>query len=210
MHNRFSFKMYLAGYLLCLSGCVPVFSDLQSARTVGQGKVELTPGVSQHYIVDSDNSEDIQQNLGLQFAYGLTPRLDFRMRYEYIRNDFGSSGARVVGLGLKYGILPDILAIYVPVGGIINPDFEERFFQTQPTLLLTLPLVADKLELNTAAKSIIYLEDGDNSNVAWNVGLGLSTNLKKWAIRPEYGRLYELGSPSAPFSHFSLGFSWVF
>ncbi len=210
MLNRFYFKMNLAGYLLCLSGCVPVFSDLQSARNVGQGMVEVTPGISRHYIVGSDNSENIQQNVGVQLAYGLTSRLDFRLRYEFLRNGFGSSGARVVGLGLKYGILPDVLAIYVPVGGIINLDYEERYFQTQPTLLLTLPVLANKLELNTAAKSIFYLEDGSNMNLAWNIGLGMSSNLKKWALRPEYGRLYELRSTGAPYSQFSLGFSWVF
>jgi len=203
--NWLLFLLLAAG----LTSCAPVFSDLQSARTVGKGKVELTPGATNTYAVDSENSSAIQQHFGAQLAYGLTRRLDVRLRYENISTNFEIPSVDVLGFGLKYAVVPDILAVYVPVGGVINKNFEERQFQTQPTLLFTLPIVANKIELNMAGKSIFYF-DYEGVNMAWNMGFGLSTNLKKWVLRPEYGRLYEIDGQGAPLSQLSLGFSWVF
>lgn len=203
-----NFLLFCLGISLTFTSCAPVFSEMQSARTVGKGKIELTPALSQTFNRTEGENEVIQEQIGGHLAYGITPRLDIRLRYEYLQSSYEETiNFQAMGLGLKYAIVPQRLAFYLAVGGIIQGS-EEAQMQCHPTLLVTLPLVTNKLELNLSTKSILYFDVYD-PNVIWNLGLGLSTNLNKWTFRPEYGRFYGIEDGSR-LHQFSLGFSWIF
>ncbi len=108
--------------------------------------------------------------------------------------------ANVFGIGPKASLIKDGLAAYVPVGFAFGGDVDGiEEFEVQPTLLLTLP-VGEYIEVNPSAKGII----GDDFYVAFNVGLGLSSDFNKWAIRPEYGMLFNPGE-EGHFGQFSIG-----
>lgn len=76
-------------------------------------------------------------------------------------------------------------------------------FEVQPTLLLTLP-VGEYIEVNPSAKGTIGEED---FYMAFNLGLGLSADFNRWAIRPEYGMLFNPGE-EGHFGQFSIGFMY--
>src|SRR5690606_16090129 len=180
--------LLLAAISLGLAGCSPVFSDLQSARTVGQGRVELTPHYTSASVSDGESSEGIQRHVGLQAAIGITPRFDIRLRYENVwLNDTGfGDGISLLAIGPKVSLLENHIALSVPIGRALGEGTLESW-QIHPTLILTLPAVPDKLDVTLAPKYLVSLCSDCENYIAVNMGLAISSNLRKWAIRPEFG-----------------------
>ncbi len=190
-----------------LPACAPVFSDLQSAKLVGKQHVEVTPSFSSVSFSDDDGSEHIQNHFGVQVAAGVHDKLDMRLRYENVQVADDGPSVSVLGFGPKIQLFKDRIAAYLPVGFAFGSDIEAgETWAIHPTLLLTAPAHRN-VEINASAKYLVPLssDDGDNL-VAFNLGLGLGPNLKRWAIRPEVGFLLNPGE-DGHFTHFSLGVS---
>ncbi|SEF63069.1 hypothetical protein [Algoriphagus boritolerans] len=71
-------------------------------------------------------------------------------------------------------------------------------------MLFTLPFTKEKLEATVAPKYIIPFCEGCEGNFATNFGLGCSSDFRAWALRAEYGRIFE----GDGMGQFSLGFSF--
>lgn len=199
-----------------LPHCAPVFSELQSARTVGKNRFEFTPSYSTVSITSDNETDGVQNHLGLRAAYGITPRTDIRMMYERVwfkdelvdgfEEDF--RGVDVIGIGPKFSLLENILAVSLPVGRALGEDSKDSW-QFHPTVLLTLPAVPDKVDITLAPKYLFtFCEDCDDL-IAVNLGLAFSSDLSRWAIRPEYGMLFNPGEKGR-FGQFSIGLSYTF
>ncbi len=200
-----------------LSSCAPVFSDMQSARTVGKNRVELTPSYSKVKFNYDGESEVYQTQAGMQVAYGLTSKIDIRARYEYLRFDMlnsfailGSNNkAQVFGIGPKLNVINQYLSIYLPFGRAFG-EYADDSWQFHPTIIATIPAVKNKLDINSSVKYLVPLQAESQDNLlAFNFGLALSNNLNRWAIRPEYGILMN-PTGDGYFNHLSLGISYVF
>ncbi len=194
---------------LLSSGCAPVFSELQSAKLVGEDEWEITPSVTEVQYSNDGESDEVQTHVGFQAAYGLRGDIDLRIRYERITVDMGESDSwacNILAFGPKFETSKDKSAFYVPVGFAYGENIDDisKTWEIHPTLLFTLPL-GDQVEFNPSAKALIAL-NRENSDVRYavNLGAGLSTNLDSWAIRPEIGFLFNPGS-EGHFIHFSIG-----
>jgi hypothetical protein len=189
-----------------LPSCAPVFSEMQSAKLVGKGNVELTPSASAVLSSGGGETEHVQDHLGLQVATGVADKVDVRARYEHVRVEGGDGGVHVLGGGPKIALVKDKVAVYVPVGFAFGEDIEAGdTLQVQPTLLLTAP-ISSRFELNGSAKYIHPFDADSDDLVALNVGVGLSADLERWAVRPEVGILKNPGEEGS-FLQFSLGVS---
>ena len=206
---RFLIISYLAFFVFVfLPGCAPPFSALQSAKLVGKGKIEVTPSFSAVYFSNEGSMEHVQNDYGLQGAYGLGDRFDVRLRFEFINVHLGeevSFNANVLGLGPKIGIMKDGIALCLPVGFAFGGDIEDisETWQFHPTFLFTLP-IGNNFEFNPSTKALVPLSGDGDVLIAFNLGAGISTNLEKWAIRPEAGFLVNPGE-EGHFTHFSIG-----
>jgi len=180
--------------------CAPVFSDLQSAKLAGKGNLEVTPGFTTASFSGDGETSHIQDHYGFQVGYGLSRKLDLRARFENIRLDDNSGSANIFGIGPKFSFLEDRIAGFVPIGFAFGGDVDGiDEFEVQPTLLFTLP-VGNYIEINPSIKGIISSE----FYMAFNLGLGLSTNLDRYVLRPEYGMLFHPGD-KGHYGQFSLG-----
>ena len=207
--SLFCFLFVPLAFML-IPGCVPVFSELQSARTVGQNRIEIAPSFSSVHYSEEGETDGAQNHMGMQVAYGITPNIDVRARYEYLWtiNDAFEEGVHIFGIGPKFGIVKDKIAFYAPIGRALGEDYKDSW-QLHPTLLLTLPVMRDKIDITLSPKYLLlFCEDCDDL-IAINLGLSFSTNLHKWAIRPEYGLLFDPGE-SGYYGHFSIGLSTTF
>lgn len=194
-----------------LSSCAPVFSDLQSARTAGQGNVELTPSFSTVNFSSDGESDHVQNHVGLQAAYGVTDKFDLRLRYEaiWLGEELDDGTVNVLGLGAKYNFIEDILSLYVPIGTGFGDEVETNdSWQMQPTLLVTLPAVQDKLDITLAPKYLLTFCEGCDDLFALNFGMAFG-DLNNWAVRPEYGMLFNPGEDGY-YGQFSIGLSYTF
>jgi hypothetical protein len=130
----------------------------------------------------------------------LADRVDVRARYTHVE------GVNEVALGPKLSLLQDRIGIALPVGFAFGGGVRSsKTWQTHPTLLLTAP-VDRHFELNASGKVLVPFSEGDTL-VAFNVGLGVG-DLDRWAIRPEFGMLFEPGQ-GGHFSQFSVGVTYV-
>ncbi len=203
-------SLILTLLLILMQSCAPVFSELQSARTVGKNRVDVTPSFSTVGFTDEGDSDGVQNHIGIQGAYGLHDRVDIRLRYEYIwlKDNDGEGGYHVLGLGPKVGLYRDYIAFAMPIGTAIGDDVEDAW-QLHPTALFTWPVYRDVLDVNLASKYLITFCDGCDDLIAINLGLAVSRDLGLWAIRPEFGILLNPGE-SGFYSHFSVGISKTF
>lgn len=200
----------LLAFQFVYQSCVPVFSELQSARMVGKGRYELTPMFSTISGSGQGTTEHLQNEYGLQAIIGLSDKVDFRLRTEvitYEASDYSDWGA-ILGFGPKVSLIKDKMALSLPFGTALQEDFMNEW-EFQPTLLLTWPVVHNKVDITLSPKYILTFCDDCQNLGAINIGFSLSTDLSKWAIRPEYGHLYDFGE-SGHAGQFSIGVSKVF
>ncbi len=189
--------------------CAPLASEMQGARLVGRKHVEITPGYSSVQFAQKEPRtreevvpESTGKVMGIQLAYGVSDKVDFRARVEQIT--FRNVTTTVFAIGPKVSLIKDRVALYAPLWFV---DFKPA--QLQPTVLFTLPLVRSKIEFNPSVKSILSVGGYDPNNglmVAVNTGLAISTDTRKWALRSEYSIVHDVKN-SCYYRSFSIGLS---
>ncbi len=190
-------SVLLVGTLILTSSCVPVFSDLQSARTLGSGGVEATP-----YYTNTANEIS---HLGLNFGVGVSEGVDIRGKIDH--NWYGNSedGEKytILGIGPKISLVPNRLSLFVPFGRALGQE-QNQTWETHPTLFYTQPLIPDILELTIAPKYLKYMCEDCGGSFATNLSLAYGKNLNHSALRLEYGRVLAGGSVG----QLSIGYSF--
>lgn len=202
--------LLLLSLLTAITGCAPLFSDMQGARLVGKRQFELTPGYSSVAMVSQDYKGGVANFAGLQAAYGLSDQVDLRFRYEHawLKESFqvdeiGDMPFNIYSIGPKINVVRDRVSLFLPMLLIA-----ESLAQFQPTFLFTVPLAPRQVEFNPSVKYLFNLCSACSGNmVAFNFGMAFSNDTSKWAIRPEYGVLYSFAD-SGRFSNFSIGLSF--
>lgn len=170
--------------------CAPVFSDLQSARLLPKGGIEVTAQGTSTWFSDPDESEHVQNHLGAQVGLGLSDRVELRTRYERLLVGDDGGSANLVALGPKIGLVRDRLALHVPLALAFAGDSESVAWATQPSLIATFP-VSDAIELNPSVKYTIPIDDADGfRGLALNLGLGLGRRDAVLVFRPEAGVMF--------------------
>ncbi len=203
----------LIGFALStsLSGCVAPFSDLQSARLAGPNRLEVTPSYSAVSVSSERETEELWNSFGIQAAVGISNQVDLRLRYERINlPDSDESGVNVLGFGPKFGVIADKIAVFVPIGFAFGGGIEtSETVQVHPTLLLTFPL-HENVELNASAKALIPVTERDIDDLAaFNIGIGVGPDLRRWVVRPEIGFLFNPGEEGR-LRHLSIGLTYFF
>ena len=189
--------LVLASALAFAAGCVAPFSEMQSAKMLGKGNFEVTPGFTTVSVSDEGETEHLQNEIGAQIGYGIANFLDLRLRYEHIYASVEDEGetetisANVLAFGPKFRLAKDWLALYIPIGFGFGGDLDSEdisdTWQVHPTLLMTLP-IGKFLEINPSAKIMIpFSSDSFDTLYAFNLGLAISSDISKWAVRPEVG-----------------------
>ena len=222
IYNQFSILVII---LFISSNCAPVTSDMQSAKLTGKGGMELTIDKgSLDYESDENQISEIQDNLGLLFAYGLSEKFDLRGRYESINlNNIDNDGDEItkyslMRLGLKHEIITNKLALYLPYSIYYNSEGEDGPKTLEPTLIYT-KTIKDAYELNPSAKVIIPMDEemvDDDLGLAFNLGFGLNpgrllkkVEFEKAVFRAEYGIYFPPGSEGESwYSHTTFGLSY--
>jgi hypothetical protein len=201
---KVSFSLVGLFLILLANGCAPIFSEMQSARTVGKNNVDATASFSSVNLSNDGEREHLQNHVGFQAAYGLSDAVDLRIRYAYVwvDEDINDIRANVLGFGPKVSLVKDRLSVYLPIGFAFGSDFKENAnWQIHPTLLGTIPIV-DNFDFNPSVKVLVPIKESVTT-VAFNLGLGIKLN-ENLTLRPEYGMLFDPGEEGSR-KQFSIG-----
>lgn len=192
-------------FAVLFAGCAAPFSDFQSARTAGRGKVEATASYSAVTLEDSK----VQDQVGAHAGIGLTDNVDLRARYERIYvDDVDADAFQVFGAGPKVALEEGRAALYLPFGFAFGEDVETSdSWEFHPTLLLTQP-VSPWIEIGLSFKMMFPLSgEGRDARYAANIGLGIGPERLSYIFRPEVGIMLVPDALDDPFFHFGIGFS---
>jgi hypothetical protein len=170
---------------LILGGCfLPPAGNVQDARTVGKGNVRVT-GFWSGLVDAGEDGEKLADEFGVLLGLGGSDRSEIQLRIERIDLTDEDDGYQFASLGPKFGLIEDQVALLVPLGWYMGEDVEtSETFQIQPGLLETVS-VNRNFEVNAAQRFIIPFNSGLFTWLNLGFGVGLSTDLDRWAILPE-------------------------
>lgn len=191
------------GLVALFGACSSPFSEFQSARMAGPGEIEF----SGHYSKVGISGGFYQDQLGAQLGVGVTNSFDIRARYESVLFEDQSIG--VFGFGPKFSMYENQAAVYLPVGFAFGEGIKtDRSWEVHPTILTT-HAVSPRFEINVSMKALLSLnyDDGYNTRLAINVGLGIGPEDLSYMFRPEAGVMVH-HSGGDPFYHLGLGMSF--
>ena len=202
-HRQISKTVLITMAVVSAAACTPPFSELQSARLVGVGHREVTAGYNTVNAGYSGQNAHVQNEVSAQAAFGVAANTDIRARYDHIATANGSFHA--LSAGPKFGLVKDAVSLYLPVGIGWGGEMESaRTLVLNPTLLASSRL-DQHAELTGSMKYYWWMHNTNEPKLfAWNLGLGLSSDLDRWALRPEVGLLRDV-KDSGHNAQFSLG-----
>lgn len=193
---------YGVSLIILSAGCfTPINTTFDSAKLLTKGEVEIQGNGSLYRFGSLIDNPSIgtNKNLGLSIGYGISDRINVKLRYEYLRSGFSMNlfdeeitlgDIHYLELGGKIPLVKNKLALTVPLGVYFNQN--GSFYCIDPRLTYTYRL--NKIfEASVIPKThLLFAEDEFLAMPGINIGLGISSNLDKWAIRPEFGYDFNL------------------
>jgi hypothetical protein len=197
----YSFYVILMGLL---SSCIaPVNLTYQSGRTLEKGAFDIQASHSRYYYNNADktsNGNNINNNFGIAMGYGITDSYNLRFRYEYAKmhstysNDFldlhDLNSMSVIEVENKFKFKYANVSFGLPLSFyFFNRSTAANIgvMVLDPRFYLTMFSSTNIFELTVVPKAHIFVGQGFAVMPGFSVGMGISNNLKQWAIRPEIG-----------------------
>lgn len=192
-------------FSLCFVSCafVPINNQYEKAGMLKKGNIELSGNVTGNSITGGGESEIINKNVGIRAGYGISDKFDLKIRYERLiptkANEVEFSGSNYFSIVPKISLIPDRLSLLIPLS---RYTFKDEFSDTKrkeslnsiaPQILYTITGAKKKNDLTFGFKTDFLFggggEDGGGAAVipGLTIGAGFSSDLSKWAIRPEIG-----------------------
>jgi len=205
-------KLVILGIIpILLTGCfAPVNLSYDSAKTLNKGQIEIQ-GMYSSYNVTNDTLSTalINQNYGGSIGYGFTDKYTLKARYEYIaptitfQKVFGDISDEFDGMNSmsyfeinnKLMLIKNTLTISLPLGAyfynskvIDVKNGGMGWLSFDPRVYLTFFRSTNIFELSLVPKlHVLFGTFGGYVTPGISLGIGLSSNLDRWSIRPEVG-----------------------
>lgn len=210
--------------LIFLIGCaIPVNTTLESAQMLDKGHIGIHGSYSRNYGMNFNSGRDApfsvyNKNYGFGLEYAFSDNYNMRLKYARLDcdlslADFGFTGfigdweipnLNFIELSNKFCLVKDKMAIAVPLSFYFHEEGLQSDVTIEPKFLWTIRK-NDKFEFSVIPKvKLMISNDGVLFLPGINVGMGLSTDLNKYAIRPE------LGIDAGLFFTFAIGCNYYF
>ncbi len=203
-------KQFIGFFLILflLAGCfAPVNLGFDNAKLLGKKESRITANYSSYYGLvyeDPDSEQDkslfrtghVSNNYGLAFNYGISDKFNLGARYERLaitlteieifgkKYDYALNNINYAEISCKINLKDDMLSLGVPVGLYFIKD---KFFSViDPRIYWTIR-ENNKFEFTVTPKAHLLIAGGFGVMPGITFGVGLSSNLDQWAIRPEIG-----------------------
>lgn len=209
-------KKYFLNFLvitILFSSCAlsPVGTHYDSAKSLKKNQLEASGSFTHYEVADEESNLVSNYNFGFRVGYGISDQFDVKIRYEIltpIDNEAGDflNPVHFGSIEPKLSFANNKLAFKLPLN-IYSNDFSTNsnpVFSISPAFMGTADLKKNIAESTLSLSYQHFFSEDLISLVGLNLGFGFSSNLEKWAIRPELGVLFG--------SHvfFGIGFNYNF
>lgn len=196
MKTIHSFSIALAICLLAFTQCVVPF---ESARMLPKGSTELKASYSYVSAREDGEGEKLNDGLGFGLGYGVSDRFNLKFRYERVSTE---GNLNFIAFGPKFALKPNRIAAALPVWSYFVEG--ESTWGISPTLLFNVLPPSKTFETNIGLRSDFFFEEDVDALIGLNLGFGISQDLDRWAIRPDFGLMLNPGESGVLLS-FGLG-----
>ena len=170
--------------LMLVSGCAPMFSY---ARMLPPGHIEVTPSVSPSFVSGGGETAHAWNDFGVRVQAGLSDRVGWGAGYNRtvltVDDAANGFGFNTVAFGPKVSLMPERLAVAVPVTFSFGEGTDSDHWLVNPTLLMTLP-VNERVDFNPAVRLLVPICDDCKTAIAFHAGFGLRAG-RRLILRPE-------------------------
>ena len=226
MKPSFTLSLFLILSILLFScAFAPVNNQYEKAGTLKKGNLELSGNVTGYSFTGGGEIAGSNNNIGFRAGYGITDRFDLKIRYERLMPGSGfdaedfTDGDEIKGVNYfsivpKFALVPGSLSLLVPLS---HYSFKEKidsqetissFNSIAPQLIYTWTNEKNKVDLSFGLKAdgLFGSNGGGGVLLGTTIGAGFSSDLNKWAIRPEIGASF-LGGGA--FLSYGIGFQFI-
>jgi len=170
--------------LVLAFGCAPMFSD---ARMLRPGQIEVTPSVSPSFVSGEGETAHTWNDFGVRMQVGLNDRFGWGAGYNrtVLTVDDAANGFafNTVAFGPKFSLMPERMAVAVPVTFSFGEGTDSDHWLINPTLLMTLP-VNERVDFNPAVRLLVPICEDCKTAIAFHAGFGLRAG-GRLILRPE-------------------------
>ena len=217
---KFSHRLIICSLAILSCSCafVPINNQYEKAGTLKKGGIELSGNATANSASGGGETENINNNFGFRVGYGISDRFDLKLRYERLipsSSDKDFKGANYFSLVPKIALIPEKFSFLIPISHysykevFFEDDGEEKgaFSSIAPQVIYTFTNPKKTTDLSLGLKAdFLFGGGGGGVIMGATVGAGFSSNLSKWAIRPEVGASF-LGG--AAFLNYGIGFQLI-
>ena len=215
-------------FSLFLFSCAfaPINTQYEKAGTLKKGNLELAGSFTGYSGSGLDGeSGNINNNYGIRAGYGISDKFDLKFRYERLipTNIFNSEdlgdgkikGINYFSLVPKIALIPEKLSFLMPISHysykeeIDEKESNVNLNSITPQLIYTFTNAKNKTDLSFGLKGdCLFGGDvaGSSFILGTTIGAGFSSDLSKWAIRPEIG---VSATGTATFLSYGIGFQFI-
>jgi hypothetical protein len=175
----------------------------ENAQSLGTGNFDIKGMYSHQSFRYEGSSEKLGDLYGGELGMGVSRNIDVKFRYEALAAPKGMRDYTVNYYSLvpKISIKKDVFSFMLPVSAYTAKQEGERAtnYSIAPCLLGSLPAIPNKVDVTFAAKGdfMFFQGGGDEQYLGFNLGADLSSNLKRWSVRPEASYLFHPGDKGA-------------
>ena len=219
-------------YLICLfsffffsCAFAPVNNQYEKAATLKQGNIELSGSFTGYSAGGVGGTVSTNNNFGFRAGYGISDKVDLKFRYERLvpRDGFDSedifdegniTGVNYFSIIPKFALIPEKLALLVPLSQysfkeeVDGKENNGTMNSIAPQLIYTLTNTKNKSDFSFGIKADCLLNNNGGGGVllGTSIGAGFSSDLSKWAVRPEVGALFIGG---AAYLSYGVGLQFI-
>jgi hypothetical protein len=170
----------------------PVNQHYERAATLGKGNIEASGSIS-GYVADD---KPINKNYGFRVGYGISDKVDVKLRYEKrIPFDTSIHNSDYISIVPKFSIRENKVSLLAPISRyqtrhrFDGKTIDEVSYSFAPQVIRTYTNAKNSFDFSVSTKAEFLFHNWaeDEFYLGFNMGAGVSTNLDKWAIRPEVG-----------------------
>jgi hypothetical protein len=191
-----------------MTSCVsvtPVLNSYEKAGTLGHGNAEAAVSYTGYNTTAYERSAHTHNNVGFRVGYGLSERFDLKVRYErftsVLRQGERVPAANYYSLIPKVALVPGSLSLSTPLSQYTYKEvvdgkaYSHGVNSIASQLHYTYTFPRDRIDVTGGLKAdFVYGQRGSQKEhdllLSTSLGAGFSTDVNKWAIRPEVGFLY--------------------
>lgn len=190
-----------------------LFNTFDRANALGKGKAEVATTFSHTSTYFDGEYENGDNFYGVRAGFGINKNWSIKTRWEHYRIKIVedvTATTNVFSVIPLYTLNNNRISLGMPLGTIITEvlNFTERTFFISPQFTYTYPF-SKSFDVGGTTRFIIPFENGSESIISLNTGCGISRDLNKWAVRPEFGFAFSPGDDGLVFNS-GIAFSYNF